>query len=83
MLSFTTALWEVWVLANWWRRLRNRGFFSSVDLGDDFNSQKLHVSPVYLLVMKYRSSNSEYSVDSEALDYIPDFDIETKDNCDS
>ena len=22
------------------------------------------------------------SIDSEALDYIPDFDIETKDNCD-
>ena len=29
------------------------GFSSLVDLGDDFSSQKLHVSPVYLLVMKW------------------------------
>ena len=28
-------------------------FSSLVDLGVDFSSQKLHVSPVYLLVMKW------------------------------
>ena len=31
---------------------REPGFSSLVDLGDDLSSQKLHVSPVYLLVMK-------------------------------
>ena len=75
-----TALWEVWVLANWWRRPGNRVFSSLVDLGDDFSSQKLHVSPVYLLVMKWFNW---VFMDSEALDYIPDYDIETNDNCDS
>ena len=39
MFSFSTALWEVWVLANWWRRPGNRVFSSLVDLGDDFSSQ--------------------------------------------
>ena len=33
--------------------------------------------------MSWSSSNSECSIDSEALDYIPDYDIETKDNCES
>ena len=53
MFSFTNVLWEVWVLANWWRRPGNRAFSSLVELSDYFSSQKLHVSPVYLLVMKY------------------------------
>ena len=30
--------------------------------------------------MSQSSSNSECSIDSVALDYIPDYDIETKDN---
>ena len=53
MFSFSTALWEVWALANWWRWRGNRVFYSLVDLGDDFSAEKLHVSPVYLLVMKW------------------------------
>ena len=52
MLSFPTVLWEIWVLASWWRRPGNRVFSSLVDLGDDFASQKLHVSPAYLLLVR-------------------------------
>ena len=46
MFSFSTALWEVWVLANWWRRPGNRVFSSLVDLGVDF-SHKNSTFPLF------------------------------------
>ena len=33
--------------------------------------------------MSWSSPNAEFSIDFEALDYIPDYDIETKGNCES
>lgn len=38
------------------------------------------LGPSRLMTSDWEPANSEYSVDSDAVDYIPDFDIETKDN---
>ena len=51
MFSFVTALRGMGP-SQLMTSFGNRVFSTLVDLGDDFPSQKLHVSPVYLLLVR-------------------------------
>ena len=83
--KFVFALWQnVNDLEMVTTKIKNKtGFFF---VGDNFTLAKLHVSLGLLITSKKCHEvvqNSECSIDPEVLDYIPDFDIETKDYCES
>ena len=81
MFSFSTALWEIWVLITWFQP--GSRFVSSLATIFPRKNSTFLLFTSYEWETSWSSPNSACSIDSEAFDYIPDYDIKTKGNCES